>query len=66
VQNIFNAQGLNLSLWKETTQTTIYILNRIGSKTHDSITTYDPYEGHKPVVGYFQTCFHTQKVEEEA
>jgi len=41
---MFNAQGLNLSLWKETTQTTIHILNQIGSRTHDSITTYEPWE----------------------
>jgi hypothetical protein len=42
-------------LWGEVIQTTIHVLNQVGSKTHKGVTTYELWIGRKPSTGYFKT-----------
>jgi hypothetical protein len=53
--SMLHEQGLNLNLWGEVVQTTIHVLHRVGSRTHEGVTTYELWIGQKPSMGYFKT-----------
>lgn len=53
--NMLHAQGLNLNLWGEVIQTTIHVLNQVGSRTYEGVIAYELWTRRKPSTGYFKT-----------
>lgn len=53
--SMLHAQRLNLNLWGEVIQTTIHVLNQVGSKTHEGLIAYELWTGRKPSTRYFKT-----------
>ncbi len=53
--SMVHAQGLNLNLWGEVIQTSIHVLNQVGSRTHEGVIAYELWTRRKLSMGYFKT-----------
>ncbi len=54
MRNMLHAWRLNLNLWGKVTQTSIHVLNRIGSRTHEGVNASELWTRWKPLVGYLK------------